>query len=405
MILNNIEVEVLASIELIDACNKKFPEKCPNKNVIYCVHNKINGKNYIGQTTNFRNRFSMKIIGHFKCYNDYINGNPIRGKYLYRAWNKYEFKSFIVYIIDEGSDRADLNVKETYWIKTLHTCVKDPECFGYNLTWGADDLGHLFTPESIAKGRQTKIERYGTTDPFINSHTPEAKEKRRQTLIDRYGTTSVVTKESLEKMMKTNLEKYGSIVGNLINREKAGRNRKINDFFEKVNVVKNNNEDFTLESYFNYLVNFYSELKRVTYHFDKIIEMFSDLKADDRWTSDLDIVFGNSSNEIKERYLELYKKKRDQNIEKFRTKDWGNQTSAIQTLKSINNILNEFPITSWEEYKLAVYEKCGKRYRYKVKPRLKKLIEILPVMKTLKDWTLNHERIFGQLTEKDIENL
>lgn len=133
--------------------------------------------------------------------------------------------------------------------------------------------------------------------------------------------------------------------------------------------------------------------------------MFSDLKTDDRWTSDLNIVFGNSPEEVRERYLELYKKKREQDIEKFKTKDWGNQTSAIQTLRSINNILNEFPITSWEGYKLAVYEKCGKRYRYKIKPRLKKLIEILPVMKTLKDWTPNHERIFGQLTEKDIENL
>ncbi|MBR2248332.1 MAG: hypothetical protein IJ880_15135 [Bacilli bacterium] len=73
-------------------------------------------------------------------------------------------------------------------------------------------------------------------------------------MIDRYGTTSVVTKESLEKMMKTKLEKYGSIVGNLINREKASHNRKINDFFGKVNIVKNNNENFTLESYFNYLL-------------------------------------------------------------------------------------------------------------------------------------------------------
>lgn len=404
MILNNVEVKILASIELIDAYNKKFPKDLITKNVIYCVHNKINGKNYVGQTTNFRNRFSMSIIGHFKCYNDYINGNPIRGKYLYRAWNKYGLESFTVYVIDTGNNREELNSKEVYWIKTLHTCVKDSERFGYNLTWGADDLGHLSTPESIAKGRQTKLERYGTTGP-INAHTPEAKEKRKQSLMDRYGTTSVVTKEGIEKMKKTKLEKYGSIIGNLINREKASHNRKVNDFFDKVNIVKNNIEDFTLESYFNYLVNFYFELKRVTCHFNKIIEMFSDLKADDRWTSDLDVIFGNSPDEVKERYLELYKKKRDQGIEKFRTKDWGNQSSAINTLISINNILNEFPITSWEEYKSAVYEKCGKRYRYKVKPRLKKLIEILPVMKTLKDWTPNHEEIFGKLTEKDIENL
>jgi len=60
MILNNVEVEILASTELIDAYNKKFPKNFIDKNVIYCVHNNINGKNYVGQTVDFRKRFSKK---------------------------------------------------------------------------------------------------------------------------------------------------------------------------------------------------------------------------------------------------------------------------------------------------------------------------------------------------------
>ena len=141
MLLNNIEVNILASIELIDAYNKNIPIDFINNNVIYCVHNKINGKNYIGQTVNFRNRFSESIIGHFKGYNDFINGTLQSKGILYAAWKKYGFESFIVYIIDDGDGRDFLNDRETYWIKTLHTCVKDSNCFGYDLTWGADDIG------------------------------------------------------------------------------------------------------------------------------------------------------------------------------------------------------------------------------------------------------------------------
>lgn len=53
MTLNNIEVDILASVKLIDLYNKNFPENFIFENVIYCIHNNINGKNYIGQTKEF----------------------------------------------------------------------------------------------------------------------------------------------------------------------------------------------------------------------------------------------------------------------------------------------------------------------------------------------------------------
>lgn len=45
MTLNNIEVNILASVKLIDLYNHIYPENFfIHENVIYCVHNEVNGK-------------------------------------------------------------------------------------------------------------------------------------------------------------------------------------------------------------------------------------------------------------------------------------------------------------------------------------------------------------------------
>lgn len=72
MILNDIEIEILSSIELVDVYNKRIPNDFITNNVIYCIHNKINGKNYIGQTVSFKNRFGD--FGHFGDYNKAMKG-------------------------------------------------------------------------------------------------------------------------------------------------------------------------------------------------------------------------------------------------------------------------------------------------------------------------------------------
>ena len=405
MILNNIEVKILASIELEDAYNKIYPQDFIYENVIYCIHNKVNNKNYIGQTKNFKNRFSTQLIGHFKCYNDYISGNHIRGKYLYKSWGKYGFKSFIVYIIDHSStsDKLILDEKETYWIKILHTCVKDPEAWGYNLTWGADDYGHFGSPESISKGKKTKLEKYGTNEVFINSHTPEAKEKRKQTLIKKFGKTGgCLTEEALDKMLKTKIEKYGDIMGacNLPeNREKASHTQSRTDFFKKANSILSNSNIFTLEDYFKTVIPSYSEYKYAKHHLYRIVEILPELILDSRWTSELEKIFGTSQENLKNNLDLLYEKRKDEIFKFSKSEEWRKTSTANQYISLIykNSEIDEN--LTWDKYKNSVLSKYSAKD--KAKRHINHLIDSIPDMKKSEKWNELLEKIFGSLTEKD----
>lgn len=383
MILNNIEVKILASIELEDAYNKKFPKKFIGKNVIYCIHNKINSKNYIGQTSRFRGRFSNNLKGHFRCYKDFIEGNLKYESCLYKAWKKYGLNSFIIYIIEENClDREELNDKECYWIKTLHTCTKDPNCNGYNITWGGNDISiGMVSSKTMAKARQTKLEKYGTI--FVNTNTPEAIEKRKQTLLDRYGTTSTV-----------------------INRDnkKLSHDTKITKFFNRVEKILSGIQGIiTLESYFNEALRQYKEVKKARHrHFEKLTEQFDDLRSDKRWSPTLELIFGDSPEILQQKLDILYERRYNSNLDKQRTEEWRMSTKAWTNLGSINRIANIDSDMTWETFKSLIFKKYN--YSRAIK-RINDIIDIIPYMKKLSNWTKDHEKIFGSLTDNDKEIL
>ena len=324
MIFNGVEVEILASMRLIDAYNKNFPEDFIMDNIIYCIHNDINGKNYIGQTVKVENRFSKTYVGHFKDYDKFVAGELSETRALYRAWKKYGLESFTVFVIDTGLCREDLNEKEVYWIKTLHTCVKDPDCFGYNLTWGADDMsvtcresiqrsietriekyGEAFanchTPEAFAKGNKTKEERYGHGG-FINVFTPEANKKRIQTNIEKFGSPL----GTLEHIWKNNIEKYGNKLGpaNIPeNRKKGEWNRRLTLCFNNINkVISKSSEQVSDWNQYKKLIPFIfsngtKKKDSIKRHIEILSELLPALKMDKRWTPQLDKIFSNFSKE------------------------------------------------------------------------------------------------------------
>lgn len=74
---------------------------------IYKIENIINGKVYIGQSTNIEARWQHHII--------YLNENIHRNPHLQNAWNKYGSKHFNFSVIEE-CEYDVMSDREQYWI-------------------------------------------------------------------------------------------------------------------------------------------------------------------------------------------------------------------------------------------------------------------------------------------------
>lgn len=91
---------------------------------IYVVTNKINGKQYVGQTVR---DLGDRLKRHF---NDAEKGDDL---YFHRAILKYGKENFLIEEIDTAETREELNKKEIYWIGKLDTYKN-----GYNSTLGGE---------------------------------------------------------------------------------------------------------------------------------------------------------------------------------------------------------------------------------------------------------------------------
>lgn len=95
---------------------------------IYKITNILNGKKYVGQSTNIIRRWS-----HHKT--NLIKGTHVN-LYLQRAVNKYGLKSFSFDVI-ETVEKSMLDEREAYWIQKLQAAFPN----GYNLKPGGDSRG------------------------------------------------------------------------------------------------------------------------------------------------------------------------------------------------------------------------------------------------------------------------
>ncbi len=90
---------------------------------IYKITNKINGKSYIGQTTDYKRRFSEHRA---KGYNTEEN------KLLYYAFDKYGIDNFTFEVIEDKT--PNYNEREKYWIQYYDSYEN-----GYNMTLGGEE--------------------------------------------------------------------------------------------------------------------------------------------------------------------------------------------------------------------------------------------------------------------------
>ena len=98
---------------------------------IYKITNLINGKLYIGKTSNsIQERWREHISDSKK---ERCEKRP-----LYDAFNKYGIDNFQIEKIEEVENDDIACEREIYWIEQLRTYVGFTDCNGYNATLGGD---------------------------------------------------------------------------------------------------------------------------------------------------------------------------------------------------------------------------------------------------------------------------
>lgn len=109
--------------------------------IIYCYTNLINGKRYIGQTLNPRQRYNA----HKSVY---LNSNdPEYNSIIHRAFRKYGFENFEYTVLAEAKTVEELNGLEIYYIAHYNTQVPN----GYNILSGGYNASNPKSEETKQK--------------------------------------------------------------------------------------------------------------------------------------------------------------------------------------------------------------------------------------------------------------
>src|SRR5271157_725397 len=102
--------------------------------IVYLVTNKVNGKQYVGQTG--------------KSLRRRVQGHKSKGNLLTRAIVKYGESFFVSEVLHEAKTQEELNFCEIFYIELLRTKVP----MGYNLTDGGEGpIGHKHSLSTCAK--------------------------------------------------------------------------------------------------------------------------------------------------------------------------------------------------------------------------------------------------------------
>ena len=116
---------------------------------IYKATNKINGKSYIGFTSNFANR---------KYRHKHYSLTKKIDNYFYNSIRKYGWSNFNWQIIYQSKDVNHCkNIMENFFIREYKTFVGFSDCFGYNTTLGGD--GTLGYCEAKSQNHRNNISR------------------------------------------------------------------------------------------------------------------------------------------------------------------------------------------------------------------------------------------------------
>lgn len=132
--------------------------------VIYLITNKINGKQYVGQT----------IHSAEKRFVEHCKPSETTCRLLNRAIRKYGKEAFDVSVLEEVEARDKLDEREIYWIQQMNTLSPN----GYNLNGGGNGKGGVSqeTREKLRVAMTGKFD--GENNPFFGKHHSDETRKR-----------------------------------------------------------------------------------------------------------------------------------------------------------------------------------------------------------------------------------
>lgn len=119
---------------------------------IYAIHNKINGKRYIGSSKSVHYRWKGNHLPQLKTNTHY-------NRHLQSAWNKYGEEAFDFVVLEECTE-LELLAREGFYIEQFRSWERE---YGYNLTRIVDNVV-VASQESVDKRLATRYsEDYWTT--------------------------------------------------------------------------------------------------------------------------------------------------------------------------------------------------------------------------------------------------
>ena len=126
---------------------------------IYKIVNDINGKIYIGKTSN-------TIEERFKEHIQDSKKKRCEKRPLYDAMNKYGIENFRIEQIEEVKNDEVASEREQFWINQLRTYIGFIDCNGYNATLGGDSKRYYDYQEIANKYMELKNQK--ETAKFFN---------------------------------------------------------------------------------------------------------------------------------------------------------------------------------------------------------------------------------------------
>ena len=129
--------------------------------IVYKVTNMVNGKIYVGQTTT-----SLQKRWYQHCH------KSSRCRYLYHAIQKYGANNFEVEQIDVARDRAELDLKEWFWIQHYGCMIPN----GYNLKSGGSTPS--YSEESRLLMSMNHADVSGSNNPRYGVHLSAVTRKK-----------------------------------------------------------------------------------------------------------------------------------------------------------------------------------------------------------------------------------